>query len=96
MSANLPAEIPELIRIYEQHQKKLEYWRNKNKTPERLAYQRQKSKEYYERNREIVLEKRYAYIEAHKDEINRKAIERYNKKKAEKEAKQKIETPVTA
>jgi len=60
-----------LIRVYEtsrKHSQKRDDW---FKTEEGKAYQRQKAKQYYEKNREKVLAKR---AEAYQDEDKRKAI----------------------
>lgn len=83
MSENNIPDQTELLRVYELHQKQLAYWRKKNKQPNRLAYQRQRAREYYDKNKELVLEKRRKYNEEHREEINKKALERYYKKKEE-------------
>jgi hypothetical protein len=76
-----------LVQVYEtsrRHNEKRGEW---FKTEEGKAYQRQKAKEYYERNKDKVLQKR---AEAYQDEEKRKVIQDRNrlaaqKKKAESE-----------
>lgn len=84
MSAPTPEE---LKRVYDIHQRHLEKARLKAKKPERMAYNRERAKLNYQQNKQAILEKRKAYREAHKDELNKKAMERYySKKETEPEA----------
>ena len=70
-----------LVQVYEtsrRHNEKRGEW---FKTEAGKAYQRQKAKEYYERNREKVLQKR---AETYQDEEKRKVIQDRNRLAAQK------------
>jgi len=78
-----------LVKVYEtsrKHSQKRDDW---FKTDEGRAYQRQKAKAYYERNKEKVLAKR---AEAYQDDEKRQAmLDRAHAKYAKKKAEQSTE-----